>query len=83
MASGDYLRAGLALPFHPHRDTWFSAPFTQINWWLPVYEINTENCMTSHLRYWETQIANSSNEYDHDEWQRTGRVAAANSGRRP
>ena len=39
MAHGEYLKAGLALQFHPHRDTWFSAPQQQINWWLPVYEI--------------------------------------------
>ena len=39
MVHGDYLRAGLAYQFHPHRDTWFSAPSSQINWWLPIYEI--------------------------------------------
>lgn len=26
MTHGDYLTAGLAYAFHPHRDTWFSAP---------------------------------------------------------
>ena len=40
MAHGEYLKAGLAYQFHPHRDTWFSAPFAQLNWWLPVYPID-------------------------------------------
>jgi hypothetical protein len=28
----DYLSSGIAYAFHPHRDTWYSAPFSQINW---------------------------------------------------
>ena len=32
MAHGEYMKAGLALQFHPHRDTWFSAPYQQLNW---------------------------------------------------
>ena len=35
----DYLASGIAYAFHPHRDTWYSAPFSQLNWWMPVYEI--------------------------------------------
>src|SRR6059036_1990985 len=42
MAHGEYMKAGLALQFHAHRDTWFSAPQQQINWWHPVYEIERE-----------------------------------------
>src|SRR5574340_711376 len=28
---GEYLKSGIAYAFHPHRDTWYSAPFCQIN----------------------------------------------------
>ena len=77
MAHGEYLRAGLALQFHPHRDTWFSAPYAQLNWWLPVYEIESENSMAFHPRYFEAPIKNSSAGYDYDEWNRTGRKQAA------
>ena len=45
MAHGEYLKAGLAYQFHAHRDVWFSAPHQQLNWWLPVYEIESENSM--------------------------------------
>jgi hypothetical protein len=77
MAHGDYMKAGLALQFHPHRDTWFSAPYAQLNWWLPVYPVDTENCMAFHLRYFDQPVRNSSSMYDYDEWNRTGRQQAA------
>jgi hypothetical protein len=77
MVHGDYLRAGLAYQFHPHRDTWFSAPSCQINWWLPVYEIEPENAMAFHPRYWSTPVRNSSRDYNYDVWNREGRQLAA------
>lgn len=77
MAAGDYMRAGLAYQFHPHRDTWFSAPFAQVNWWLPVYDIQPENAMAFHPRYWSEPLRNSSNEYDYDRWNEEGRKLAS------
>jgi Phytanoyl-CoA dioxygenase (PhyH) len=77
MAHGEYLKAGLALQFHPHRDTWFSAPHQQLNWWLPVYAIESENCMAFHPQYFDTPVRNSSAGYDYDEWSKTGRQQAA------
>jgi hypothetical protein len=77
MAHGEYMKAGLALQFHPHRDTWFSAPHQQLNWWLPVYEVEPENSMAFHLNYFDRPIKNSSSGYDYDEWNRTGRQQAA------
>ncbi len=77
MAHGEYLKAGLAYQFHPHRDTWFSAPFAQLNWWLPVYEVESENSMAFHPRYFGTAVENSSSGYDYEEWNLTGRKEAA------
>lgn len=77
MAHGEYLNAGLAYQFHPHRDTWFSAPQQQLNWWLPVYEVEPENTMAFHPQYFERSVLNSSSGYDYDEWNRTGRQQAA------
>ena len=77
MAHGEYLNAGLAYQFHPHRDTWFSAPHQQLNWWLPVYEIEAENSMAFHPQYFDTPMRNSSAGYDYEEWNKTGRKQAA------
>ena len=51
--SDEYLTSGISYAFHPHRDTWYSAPFCQINWWMPIYEIVPENIMAFHPRYLE------------------------------
>jgi hypothetical protein len=77
MAHGEYLKAGLAYQFHPHRDTWFSAPHCQLNWWLPVYDIDSNNSMAFHPRYFAEPVKNSSSDYDYEEWNRTGRQQAA------
>jgi hypothetical protein len=77
MAHGEYLNAGLAYQFHSHRDTWFSAPQQQLNWWLPVYEIESENSMAFHPQYFDRTIRNSSAGYDYGEWSKTGRKQAA------
>jgi hypothetical protein len=77
MAHGEYMKAGLALQFHAHRDTWFSAPYAQLNWWLPVYDVEPKNSMAFHQRYFDQPIKNSSSIYDYDEWNRTGRQEAA------
>ena len=46
----NYLTSGIAYAFHPHRDTWYSAPFCQINWWMPIWEIEERNCLAFHPR---------------------------------
>ena len=74
---GDYLKSGIAYAFHPHRDTWYSAPFCQINWWMPVYPFSPENGMAFHPRYWDRPIKNGSSQYDYDRWNRESRHNAA------
>ena len=55
-----YLASGIAYAFHPHRDTWYSAPMSQVNWWMPVYPVRPDNIMAFHPRYWDESVANSS-----------------------
>jgi hypothetical protein len=66
--SDGYLTTGIAYAWHPHRDTWYSAPSCQINWWLPVYEIEAENAMAFHPRYWQEPVKNTSIEYNYYAW---------------
>jgi hypothetical protein len=74
---GDYLKSGIAYAFHPHRDTWYSAPFCQINWWMPIYPLDPENCMAFHPRYWGQPVRNGSSQYNYDQWNRESRHNAA------
>jgi hypothetical protein len=71
------LSSGIAYAFHPHRDTWYSAPFSQINWWMPVYELSPDNSMAFHARYFDEAVPNSSNTYNYYEWNRSNRQSAA------
>ena len=80
--SDNYLTSGLAYAFKPHRDTWYSPPQCQLNWWLPVYEIEAENCMAFHTHYWERPLKNSSKEFNYQDWNSVGRKAAHNQGKK-
>lgn len=77
MTSDDFLNAGVALQFHPHRDTWFSAPLAQVNWWVPVYDVTPNNCMAFHPRHFDSPVPNNSDEYNYYIWNQTGRREAA------
>jgi hypothetical protein len=73
--SDGYLTTGIAYAWHPHRDTWYSAPACQINWWLPVYEITAENAMAFHPQYFSRAVSNNSADYNYYEWNRVHRGA--------
>src|SRR5574340_76813 len=66
--SDNYLTTGIAYAWHPHRDTWYSAPMFQVNWWIPIYDIQADNAMAFHPRYWNTAVSNTSNGYNYYQW---------------
>lgn len=74
--SDDYLTSGIAYAWHPHRDTWYSAPPCQINFWMPVYEIEVGNTMAFHPAYWNRNVPNNSNQYNYYVWNQAHRGAA-------
>lgn len=73
----DYLSTGIAYAHHPHRDTWYSAPACQANWWMPIYEFDADQGMSFHPRYWSRSIKNSSREFNYYRWNADGRRNAA------
>lgn len=75
--SDGYLTTGIAYAFHPHRDTWYSAPMSQINWWIPIYDIEPGNCMAFHPKYWSQSVKNGSSGYNYQEWNKTSRFIAS------
>ena len=66
--SDDYLTTGIAYAWHPHRDTWYSAPACQVNIWMPVFELEAENGMAFHPKYWTRPVRNSSSGYNYYVW---------------
>jgi hypothetical protein len=71
--SDNYLTTGIAYAWHPHRDTWYSAPSCQINWWIPIYDIQSENAMAFHPQYWNIPVQNSSKGYNYYQWNQQNR----------
>lgn len=55
-----FLSSGIAYAFHPHRDTWYSAPMCQINWWMPIYPVEPNNAMAFYPDYFDRPVANNS-----------------------
>lgn len=82
VTSDGYLTSGLGYAFKPHRDTWYSPPLCQLNWWLPIYDIVPENSMAFHMLYWDQPIKNSSHEFNYQNWQDTGRKQATQQGKK-
>ena len=73
----DYLTTGIAYAHHPHRDTWYSAPMCQFNWWAPMYEFVAENGMAFHPRYWNRGVKNGSCNFNYYQWNAESRKNAA------
>ncbi len=72
----NYLSAGVAYAYKPHRDIWYASPLAQINWWMPVWDVTAERSMAFYPSYWGRATANSSAVFDYDEWVRVGRSQA-------
>jgi hypothetical protein len=74
---GSYLTAGVGYQLHPHRDTWYAAPLSQVNWWLPVYPIESECSFAFFPEYFDTEVVNDSDRFDMYEWNAKSRKNAA------
>jgi hypothetical protein len=77
VTSDAYLTSDVGYAHHPHRDTWYSAPLAQINWWLPIYPLTMESTIAFHPRYWAEAVENGSASFNYYEWNRTSRANAA------
>ena len=77
VTSHGYLTSGVGYAHHLHRDTWYSAPLAQLNWWLPIYEMESESSMAFHPAYWSKGVKNGSGEFNYYEWNSVGRKDAA------
>ena len=74
--SDNYLTTGIAYAWHPHRDTWYSAPFCQLNWWIPIFEIDSNDGVAFHPRYFSEPVENNSSIYNYYQWNQAHRAAA-------
>src|SRR5437588_575660 len=76
VTSDGYLTSGVGYAHHPHRDTWYSAPMAQLNWWMPIFEFESSSAMAFHPRYFDEPVRNGSREFNYYEWNSVGRKDA-------
>ena len=75
VTSDGYLTAGFGKAWPAHRDTWYSAPACQINWWIPIFPITPDNAMAFHPRYFNEPVENNSGGYNYYRHNAQGRGA--------
>jgi len=73
---GGYLSSGIGYAYKPHRDTWYSASHSQINWWMSIYQLEPDQSLVFYPTFWNRPVKNSSAEFDYDEWCKFGRKQA-------
>jgi hypothetical protein len=55
-----HLTTGIAYAFPWHRDTWYGASQSQINWWFPIWEPKPDNAMAFDLPSFDRAVPNDS-----------------------
>jgi hypothetical protein len=74
----NYLRSGVSYNYGPHRDTWYGGPGCQINTWMPIFSVESDQTMPIYPSYFSLPIKNSSDQFDVKYWNEVGRPAAVN-----
>lgn len=54
-----------------HRDCWYANPQAQINWWIPLFDVDETQTFAFFHEYFDKPVANNSAEFDYDEWMKT------------
>ncbi len=54
--------------YYAHRDTWYANPASQINWWLPLHEVDSENSFAFDEEVFNIELPNDSAAFDYNEW---------------
>lgn len=49
-----------------HRDTWYASPQSQINFWMPLFDVTEAQTFAFFPAYFATKVENNSGEFDYD-----------------
>lgn len=59
----------LAQPaYSAHRDTWYSNPQTQINWWIAAHDVAEGQSFGFYPQYFKKAVENNSAEFNYQKW---------------
>ena len=71
-----YLESGVGYAYKPHRDSWYAGPISQLNFWMPIFDVDQNSTLAFYPKYWNMKLPNSSNEFDYDNWKKNFRKSA-------
>ncbi|MGE3141910.1 MAG: hypothetical protein AB7L65_01195 [Hyphomonadaceae bacterium] len=77
VSSDGYLKSGVGHKQPPHRDTWWSAPAQQIQFWSPIFPMSRYSSMEFYPYYHAQPVENTSGDFNIYRWNATGRKNAA------
>ncbi|MGE0495667.1 MAG: hypothetical protein AB7S38_41060 [Vulcanimicrobiota bacterium] len=63
--------------YYAHRDTWYGNPRSQLNWWLPLHDVEQQQTFVIYPEAFNQPVANDSHEFDYGHWRQ--QVGFANS----
>lgn len=55
-----------------HRDTWYANPESQVNWWLPLHNVESHETFGFYPDYYNKPVENLSNEFNFKHWYENG-----------
>jgi len=58
--------AGLLKRIGPHRDTWASNVFHQINWWFPIHDVEKDHSIYIAPYYFNKKVKNNSYDWNYE-----------------
>ncbi len=58
--------------FAVHRDTWYANPETQINFWIPLFDVSKKDTFSFYPDFFLKPVKNNSNEFDYNSWKKIG-----------
>lgn len=71
MQSGGHRIPAAAPLYTAHRDTWYANPRSQINWWVPLHDVDASETFVFYPSAFGVAVANTSADFDYDAWSRT------------
>lgn len=75
-----HLNDGAAKAYALHRDTWYGNPQSQINFWIPLHDVDERMTFTFYPGYFSRAIDNTSHGFDFLAWiEKTGWQGAKNA----
>lgn len=78
--SDGHLNPKARAAYGAHRDTWYANPQCQINFWIPIYDIEAQEGFDIYPRYFAEPVKNGSAAFDYDEWIQHGGFQSSKAG---